>query len=94
MKLEDALALVNSIVARNREANINCGFEPDEFSAAARALAVRCAQAAVLAEREACAKLCELHAVESQVIIAMTIDMSQHEVASLSCAAAIRARGE
>ena len=62
MKLEDALTLVNTIVERNREARINCGFAPDEFSAVARAMAVQCVQAAVLEEREACIKVAERHA--------------------------------
>ena len=84
MKLEDALTLVNTIVERNREARINCGFAPDEFSAVARAMAVQCVQAAVLEEREACAKLVETHDTYGDPVRSW-FDL---------LAAAIRSRGE
>jgi hypothetical protein len=48
--------------------------------------AIKAIESAILAEREACAKLCEEHGQKRVVL--------EHQYISKQCAAAIRARGQ
>lgn len=45
-------------------------------------------------EREACAKLCDMHAIEPMIIRQTKISDSPRNVFSKDCAALIRARGD